>query len=148
VFADHYVLSAGRFVFHIDSCACFYTTSFSEPPFAGRADSMGDCVPAIPAPTFCDMVSYNVTKDIHTPIPDPNNIMELDDIAKDIYFSAIEVPRIRPALFSASFPTSSSGIGTGSLRCDRKHPCASASFVRIAPPLANRKVSAVCRMSM
>lgn len=56
----------------------------------GRADSMGDCVPAIPSPAFCDMISYNVTKDIHTPIPDPNNVKELDDIAKDIYFSAIE----------------------------------------------------------
>ena len=38
------------------------------------------------------MVAYNVTKDIHTPIPDPNNVKDLDDIAKDIYFTAIEVP--------------------------------------------------------
>lgn len=52
---------------------------------------MGDCVPAIPPPAFCDMVTYNVTKDIHTPIPDPNNVKDLDDIAKDIYFTAIEV---------------------------------------------------------
>ena len=37
------------------------------------------------------MINYNVTKDIHTPIPDPHNIKELDDIAKDIYFTAIEV---------------------------------------------------------
>jgi len=52
---------------------------------------MGDCVPAVPPPAFCDMINYNVTKDIHTPIPDPHNIKELDDIAKDIYFTAIEV---------------------------------------------------------
>ena len=51
---------------------------------------MGDCVPAVPPPSFCDMVTYNVTKDIHTPIPDPHNIKDLDDIAKDIYFTAIE----------------------------------------------------------
>jgi hypothetical protein len=53
--------------------------------------AMGDCVPAIPPPSFCDMITYNVTKDIHTPIPDPHNVKELDDIAKDIYFTAIEV---------------------------------------------------------
>ena len=52
---------------------------------------MGDCVPAIPPPSFCDMVTYNVTKDIHTPIPDPNNVKDLDEISKDIYFTAIEV---------------------------------------------------------
>jgi|EP01047_Picozoa_sp_COSAG01_P016950 hypothetical protein len=53
---------------------------------------MGDCVPINPPPSFCDMVTYNVTKDVHTPIPDPHNVKELDDIAKDIYFTAIEVP--------------------------------------------------------
>lgn len=58
---------------------------------AAGAHAMGDCVPAIPPPSFCDMVTYNVTKDIHTPIPDPNNVKDLDDIAKDIYFTAIEV---------------------------------------------------------
>ena len=58
---------------------------------AAGVHAMGDCVPAIPPPSFCDMVTYNVTKDIHTPIPDPNNVKDLDDIAKDIYFTAIEV---------------------------------------------------------
>ena len=58
---------------------------------AAHVTSMGDCVPPIPTPSFCDMVSYNITKDVHTPIPDPHNVKELDDIAKDIYFTAIEV---------------------------------------------------------
>lgn len=44
------------------------------------------------------MVTYNVTKDIHTPIPDPHNVKELDEIAKDIYFTAIEVQGVVTAI--------------------------------------------------
>ena len=52
--------------------------------------------PLVPlaAQAFCGMIAYNVTKDVHTPISDPHNIKELDEVAKDIYHLAVEVRRL------------------------------------------------------
>jgi hypothetical protein len=82
--------SASRRGASLRSCRCAHLALPTCAPAAG-VRAMGDCVPAVPPPSFCDMVTYNVTKDIHTPIPDPHNVKDLDDIAKDIYFTAIEV---------------------------------------------------------
>jgi len=53
------------------------------------ASGMGECVAAVPAPAFCSMVAYNVTKDVHTPIEQPNNATLLDASAERVYAQAL-----------------------------------------------------------